>query len=138
MALFRSRPADLVNPTIETALAGSFSEHEMAALSQLGTIVTVDAGQKLATEGAVGQEALVVLDGTADVIRDNEVIATVGAGSVLGEIALLTGEPRNASLVAHDELTISVMSRREFKSLLDQCPRLAIEIDNLAAARLAA
>lgn len=137
MAIFRSRPANYINPTIQETLSGSFSEHEMAALSKLGTIVTIEPGARFATEGAVGQEAVVVLSGSADVIRQDDVIATVGAGAILGELALLTGEPRNASLVAHDELAISVMSRREFSSLLDQCPRLALEIENLATARLA-
>ena len=40
MAIFRSRPAQLINPAVSEALTGSFSEHEMALLSQLGTIVT--------------------------------------------------------------------------------------------------
>lgn len=138
MALFRTRPEDTINPTIEAALSDSFSEHEMAALSKLGTLITIEAGARFATEGSIGQEAVVVLTGTADVIRHDDIIATVGSGTILGELALLTGEPRNASLVAHDELTISVMSRREFASLLDQCPRLALEVENLAAARLSA
>ena len=136
MAIFRSRAIDPINPTIKDTLSDEFSKHEMTILSRLGTIVTVDAGERFATEGAIGQEAVVVLSGTADVIRNDEVIATVGAGAILGELALLTGEPRNASLAAHDELTISVMSRREFNSLLDQCPRLALEIETLASARL--
>ncbi len=138
MSLFHPRRKNRITPLIEQSLTGTFSEHEMIALSQMGTVAIIEPGQRFATEGAVGQEAVVVLSGTADVIRDGTTIATVGAGTVLGELALLTGEPRNASLVAHDELTLSVMSRREFSSLLDQCPRLAAEIDNLALTRNAA
>lgn len=137
MSFLRSRRNSLIHPLIKQSLADTFTDQEMVALSRRGTVATLAAGQRFATEGAVGQEAVVVLEGTADVIRDNAVIATVGAGTVLGELALLTGEPRNASLEAHDELSILVMTRREFNSVLDQCPRLAAQIKNLAMERSA-
>lgn len=138
MAVFPSHAARHIHPTILQTLSGHFSDEEMAALSQLGTIADLDAGQKFADEGAVGREAVVVLSGTADVVRDGEIIATVGVGSVLGEIALLTNEPRSASLIARDALSISVMSQREFDSFLAQCPRLAAEIVSTSHARAAA
>lgn len=138
MSLFPFRRTSPINPVIEQSLTGTFTEHEMATLSRMGTVAIIEPGQRFATEGAVGQEAVVVLSGTADVIRNGTTIATVGAGTVLGELALLSGEPRNATLVAHDELSLSVMTRREFMSLLDQCPRLAAEVDNLTLARSAA
>ena len=137
MSLFRFRADAPIHPLIKHSLASTFSDEEMIALSRTGTVATFAPGQRFATEGAVGQEAVILLAGTADVIRDNTLIATVGAGTVLGELALLTGEPRNASLEAHDDLTLLVMSRREFNSLLGQCPRLAAEIDNLAIERAA-
>ncbi len=138
MTLFRSRHTNHINPVIEQSLSETFSDHEMAVLSRTGTVVTIEPGQRFATEGSVGEEAVVVLSGTADVIQQGKTIATVGTGAVLGELALLTGDPRNASLVAHDELNLVVMSRREFDSLLAQCPRLAAEIDDLARARSSA
>lgn len=136
MPLFRSRSRH-INPLIEQSLSETFTDDEMDALSRVGTVVTIEPGQTFATEGSVGQEAVVVLSGNADVVRQGNTIATVGAGTVLGELALLTGEPRNASLIAHDELRLVVMSRRDFHSLLDQCPRLADEIDDLALTRSA-
>lgn len=126
------------NPSIAHTLAGDFSDEEMQTLSSLGTVINITAGETFASEGTVGREAVVVLSGTADVVRGTEVIATVGHGSVLGEVALLTGERRNASLVAHTDMTISVLNPREFSSLLAQQPRLAAEIEKTAAARSAA
>lgn len=123
-----------INPTL-TTLNEAFNEHELTSLSSLGTVVNLPAGSVLAQEGAVGQEAVVVISGTALVIRDAETIATVGASSILGEAALLTGEARNASLVAETDLVVSVLNRREFNSWLDACPRIASQLKALAATR---
>jgi CRP/FNR family cyclic AMP-dependent transcriptional regulator len=135
MFSFLSRRTRNIHPAIAKSLDGTFSDHEMAALSHLGTIAHIEAGQRFAAEGSIGREAVVVISGTADVVRNEEVIATVGSGTILGEISLLKGDPRNASLIAHDDVDIVVMSSREFRSLLDQCPRLADEVAQLIDAR---
>ncbi len=129
---FRKDPP--INPPL-TTLTDTFSEHELSSLSSLGTVVSLPAGSVLAQEGAVGQEAVVVISGTALVIRDTETVATVGASSILGEAALLTGDARNASLVAETDLVVSVLNRREFNSWLDTCPRIAEQVRKLAATR---
>ncbi len=123
-----------INPTL-TALTETFNEHELASLSKLGTVVDLPAGQVLAHEGAVGQEAIVVIEGTALVVRDQETIATVGASTILGEAALLTGATRNASLIAETDLVVSVLNRREFNSWLDQCPRIEQQVNGLVEQR---
>ena len=118
-----------------TTLSETFNEFELAKLSGFGTVIDLEAGSVLAREGAVGQEAVVVISGTANVVRDEETIASVGAGSILGEGALITGEARNASLIADTELRVCVLNRREFSSWLAECPRIAAEVENLAADR---
>jgi hypothetical protein len=126
MVSFRSARTRNIHPAIAQSLGETFSDHEMTALSRLGTIANI------------GQEAVVIISGTADVVRNEDIIATVGAGTILGEISLLSGDPRNASLIAHDDVVAVVMSSREFRSLLDQCPRLANEVDHLIEARSSA
>lgn len=135
MISFRSHRTRNIHPDIANALSGEFSDREMTALSRLGTIAHIEAGHEFAAEGSIGREAVVVISGTADVVRDEHVIATVGPGAILGELSLLKGDPRNASLIAHDDVDILVMSSREFSSLLAQCPRLANEVAQLVHAR---
>lgn len=118
-----------------TELCEDFNEHELLTLNRLGTIVKLPAGSVLANEGAVGQEAIVVISGTALVVRGTETVAEVGPATILGEAALLTGESRNASLIAETDLVVSVLNRREFHSWLDSCPRVATEVRNLASTR---
>lgn len=123
-----------INPTL-CALTESFNDHELSTLSSLGTVVDLPAGSVLAREGSVGQEAIVVISGDALVVRETETIATVGPSTILGEAALLTGEARNASLIAETDLVVSVLNRREFNSWLNECPRIEREVNNLAASR---
>ena len=54
--------------------------------------------------------------------------ATLGPGDIMGELSILSGEPRTATVVADTDLTIESLNRREFMSLLDQDPRMAKKI----------
>lgn len=123
------------SPTIEKALNSRYNEHEMVAIDELSTVVELSAGQTFMRQGATGQEAIIVLAGTAAVSRGDEVIATVGAGDIVGESALLTGQPRNATLVATEPLRVAVLNPREFSSLLSRCPRLEAEVKDVVKAR---
>ena len=78
--LFNKTPR--INPLL-TNLSEAFSEHELSKLSSLGTVVDLPASAVLAREGAVGQEALVVISGTANVVRDGQSITTVGPSTCL-------------------------------------------------------
>lgn len=132
-----NRKARFINSAIAEQLDGEFSEHEMAALSSLGTLVDLDAHEIFATQGAVGQEAVIIVTGSAHVMRNGDTIAEVGAGTILGEAALITSEPRNASLMTTSPTTVAVLNRREFASFLDQCPRIAATVNDLVTTRSA-
>ena len=54
--------------------------------------------------------------------RGDEEIARLGPGAVVGEMAVLSGVPRTASVTAVTDIVAEVLNRREFVSLLDQEP----------------
>lgn len=124
-----------VPDSLTEALGSKFNEHELRTLSRLGTIVELESGAVLTTEGRPGREAIVILDGSAAVSRGNEIVANVGAGAIIGEAALLSGEPRNATVVATSPLTIAALNSAEFSTLMSDCPRLAGHIRTLAEER---
>jgi len=132
-----NRKTAFINPTLANELENDFNEHEIAALASLGTIVDLNAHEIFATEGAIGQEAVILITGTAHVMRDGDTIAEVGPGTILGERALLKHEPRNASLMTTSPTKLVVLNRREFASFLDQCPRVAAKVDELVSTRSA-
>ncbi len=121
---------------VRDALSTRFNEHELGALSRLGTIVDVPAGQTLTSQGTAGRQALVIVSGTASVVRNDVIVATVSDGDVVGEMSLITGEPRTATVVADTAMQIYALTPREFSSLLAQCPRLAQRIPATAVRRL--
>lgn len=110
---------------------GLFSElsaKERKAVSRLMTAVRVKPGRELITEGDVGREFLVINDGEATVRRGGKVVARLGAGDFMGELAVIAGVPRTATVTADTEMSVSVLNRREFSTLLDDQPKLARKI----------
>jgi len=120
---------------LEAALSNTYTHEEMVLIDGIGTQITVPAGSTIMVEGAQGAEALLLLDGTAAVSRGDEVIATVTTGDIVGEASLLTGEPRNATLIATTDLTAQVFNRREFAWLRLESPKFAVVTTELAEAR---
>ena len=105
-------------------LFSEMSKKELRSVSRLMTAVNVKAGKALMTEGEVGREFLVLLEGEATVRRSGRVIARVGSGDFLGELAVIAGVPRTATVTADTDMVVSVLNRREFSGLLDQQPTI--------------
>jgi CRP/FNR family transcriptional regulator, cyclic AMP receptor protein len=111
---------------------------EMQAVRGLFSQVDVKTGSVLAKEGALGSEFFVILAGTASVDRNGVHVANVGPGDFQGEISLIDGGRRTASVTATSEMTIMVASKREFDSLLDSTPTVARQMLPALAQRLRA
>ena len=78
-----------------------------------------------------------VRGGKVEVREGDEVIATRGAGDYIGEIALLDNRPRTATVVATTPVTLEVIGRREFKTLLNDVPEINEQVLATMAQRLA-
>ena len=63
-----------------------------------------------------------IVEGDAKVMLNQTEIARLGTGEVFGEMALLTGEPRSASVVAESEMCVYRLDRPHFDALLDKSP----------------
>jgi CRP-like cAMP-binding protein len=88
-------------------------------------------------EGERGRELFIVLEGELEVRRGDRLIARRGPGDYVGEIALLDERPRTATVVATTPISLEVLSRREFSSLLANVPELSKQITATMAERLA-
>jgi CRP-like cAMP-binding protein len=113
------------------------SKKHLGQVRNLATRIEVAPGRVLTREGVTGHEFIVVLDGEVEVRRDDEVVATCGAGDYVGEIALIDERPRTATVVATTPAVLDVIGRREFAELLAQEPEIAERIRVTAAQRLA-
>lgn len=117
-------------------LFAGLSKKELASIDRLMTPIDVKAGKDIIKEGTAGREAFIVVDGTASVWRDGRLIASVGKGAVLGEVALLANRARTATVRAETEMTLEVLNRLEFETLLDESHGLARKLLVAAAKRV--
>lgn len=101
------------------------SEEQLQEIDRLADEVHVEAGRTVLRQGDLGQEFALIVDGEADVIKDGETVARLGPGAYFGEVALLDSITRTASVVAATDLTLEVIDRRGFNTLLDDLPSLS-------------
>ena len=116
-----------------------FSNCTKGQLQEIGKVadeIVLPAGKVLARQGEVGVDLLILLDGSASVTRDGQRVATVTSGDVVGELAVISGRPRNATVVAETELSVLVLTRRGLDQLLDDIPGLAKHLLYEVTARL--
>jgi len=104
------------------------SRSELRKIRSLMTPVNIPAGRTFITEGSAVVEAFILLEGEAVVTRGGKEIARLGPGAVVGEMAVLSGVPRTASVTAETDILAEVLNRREFVSLLDQEPSVTKSI----------
>lgn len=98
-------------------------------------------GEMIAEQGDEGSEMYIIVSGAvAVVVRSGEtvrVIATRSSGDVVGEMSLMTSEPRIAGLVAEGVVRVLSIDRRRFGSILRERPDTSIAVIQVLCRRLA-
>jgi putative ABC transport system ATP-binding protein len=80
------------------------------------------AGETVVREGETGEEFFLISDGEVDVVRANHEVARLGRGEFFGEVALISGEPRNATIVATEPLDTFVLGKSDFQAAVVSSP----------------
>lgn len=97
-------------------LFSACSVRDLSRIDSLTCDVHVQEGRVLTRTGHPGHEFFIVIDGTATVWCRGVELDRLGPGSFFGELALLSGQNRMATVVADSEMHLSVMSAQEFRS----------------------
>jgi CRP-like cAMP-binding protein len=113
----------------------SLGKRDLERVSRWVDQVDVGVGRHLVDQGSFAFEFFVILEGEAEVIRDGDRIAQLGPGDFFGEMALVEGDRRNASVVATTPMRLGVMLGRDFKEMEDELPHVAEEITKAVEAR---
>jgi CRP-like cAMP-binding protein len=112
------------------------SKRDLRRIAALAVEREVDEGSELIREGEPGTEFFVVVEGEIDVRRRGRRVASLGAGSYVGEIALLSRSPRTATVVATTPLRVLAIAGRDFVELLDGIPELWLKVARTLADRV--
>jgi CRP-like cAMP-binding protein len=118
------------------ALFSSCSTKDLEKIAKAGDEVTLDAGSVIVDQGQTGREAFVIISGSATVKRNGKKVATLGAGSVVGELSLLDHGPRTATVVTDTECTMLVISQRQFLAVIDAIPAISHKLLATLAGRI--
>lgn len=133
MALGANAKIDLIKGT---PLFEHCSTKDLQKIARIADELDLAAGKVLIREGERGREFFVVVSGEVEVRRKGRKIATLGPGSFVGEMALLSKAPRNATVTAATPLDVLVITDRAFVDLLDKTPELWHKVARVLAERL--
>jgi CRP-like cAMP-binding protein len=118
-------------------LFSELSRKELKSVVALGVNVEVPAGQELTKQDAVGLEAFLIISGTARCLIDGGgEVAVLGPGDFFGELSLLDGARRSATVIAETDMVVVVFDKREFRQLIEASTSIALKLLAAMAARL--
>ena len=112
------------------------SKKELGQVSRIADEIDLRAGKTLIKEGTPGREFFVLVDGTAEIRRKGKKIDSAGPGDFFGEMALLSDQPRNATVVTTSPVDALVVTARNFRMLIETNPLIALKVMRAVADRL--
>ena len=113
-----------------TQLFSSLPERRLKRVARRFDVTRWAAGSELVRSGARGDAFFVILDGSVRVDPVKGPPGVLGAGGCFGELALIDGAPRAATITAASDVTAAQLSRAEFGKLLRNEPRVALYLGN--------
>jgi CRP-like cAMP-binding protein len=114
------------------------SKHSLEDIASIADELDLPDGRELTREGERGREFFVLVEGEVDVTKGGDHIRTLSAGDFFGEIALVSDEPRTATVTAKGPIRVLVITDRAFKALIERSPGIDAEVQEAAAERTAA
>jgi CRP/FNR family transcriptional regulator, cyclic AMP receptor protein len=118
-------------------LFAGLSRKDLTALARVSEDLEVEPDTVLCREGEIGHEFFVIVDGKVKVTRKGRRVAMRGGGDFVGEIALLEEIPRTATVTTETPVRLFVLTRKDFRHLLDENPGVERKVLLALARRLA-
>ena len=111
---------------------------ELGMIALLADELDLPEGRELTHQGSRGQEFVILVEGGADVVRNGKVVNKLKSGDFFGEISLVTGRPRTATVVTRRRSRLLVMHSPAFRALLRDSPGIQAKVLEAVVARLPA
>jgi CRP/FNR family cyclic AMP-dependent transcriptional regulator len=114
------------------------TKKELAAIASEADELSPPQGTKLTSQGQRGREFVVIVEGSADVVKNGRRVASLGSGDFLGEIALFSGAPRTATVTTTSPTRLLVLTDRGFRRVTEQMPSVRASVLQALSERLQA
>jgi CRP/FNR family transcriptional regulator, cyclic AMP receptor protein len=127
---------DTVGALAKVPLFAGCSRRELQTIASVVRDISHAAGTVIAREGEPGIGLFVIVEGTADVSIGGRKKASLGPGDFFGEIALLDGGPRTATVTAKTDVQLLGLTEWVFRGLMAEHPSIALKTLQQMATRL--
>jgi CRP/FNR family transcriptional regulator, cyclic AMP receptor protein len=114
------------------------SDPEIRQIARLVNELEVPAGTRLATAGQPGGEFLAIVKGEAAVTTRSGRTAVLRTGDFFGEMSLIDGQPRSATVQANTPMRLLVLDQQDFRRLVGRTTSIALKIMQTLSRRLRA
>jgi CRP-like cAMP-binding protein len=114
------------------------TKKELALIASVADELELPAGRTLITQGERGREFMAIVSGEVEVRRNGRKVGTLGPGSFVGEMALLSKAPRSATVTTTTPVDLFVLTDRAFLGLLDKTPAMWLKVARALAERVEA
>jgi CRP-like cAMP-binding protein len=108
----------------------------LEAVDAAAVEVDFPADRTIARQGEIGSGLFIVASGRVRVVRDGQILARLGPGEFFGELSVLDGAPRNASVIAEEPTTCLALATWDAERVLRDQPGVALKILRVLVARL--
>jgi CRP/FNR family transcriptional regulator, cyclic AMP receptor protein len=132
----RGIPASVLRYFQQIPLFADVSKAGLRKIVGAATELPVRAGRILLSEGELGRELYVIVEGNARATKGGRKLSDMGPGDFVGEFAFLDGSPRSATVTAVSDMRVMVLSRHEFSAIVEQEPAIAHRILQAMARRV--
>jgi CRP/FNR family cyclic AMP-dependent transcriptional regulator len=112
----------------EVQLFSACNRSELAQIAALTVEVEIPAGKVLMRQGEPGHECFVIEAGTAKATIRGHKSSRLGPGECFGEMALIHKAPRSATVTAETDMSVLVLTSREFSTLIEDVPSVARKV----------
>ena len=109
---------------------------ELAQIAEIAEEQAFLAGDPVFAEGEMGDALYLVVEGAVRVHKGDKQLAQLGVRDVVGEMAVLDGEPRSASVTVVKDASLLKIGRDDFRDILDERPEIAMGVIKVLSRRL--
>lgn len=121
------------------AIFGFLGAEKIDALVRESAVVLFSGDERIIEQGAAGESMFLLVRGRVDVCLGagaaSKLVAQLGPGDCFGEMSLLTGEPRTATVIAREEVEAVEIRREAFAALVQKSPEVLAHLGELLARR---
>ena len=116
-------------------LFANLSDEQLRRIAVYATEFSVPAGKQIIRERDYSYEVLAIEEGSAEVWREGKFVATIGPGEIVGELGVLSGGQRSATVIAIEPMRLIRLSRWDVRRLQRIAPDAIDSIEQIAASR---